>query len=100
MPVMLIGRHFDEPTIYHAAYAFEQSGDWMKMYRPHGGHNEARKRGMPADQPADGRVMLVSLSWTYVMRCVRNSGSWEEWNAGNMATTSVPLGIGEARPSQ
>ena len=29
--VMLIGRHFDEPTIYRAAYAFEQSGDWMKM---------------------------------------------------------------------
>ena len=25
---MLIGRHFDEPTIYKAAYAFEQSGDW------------------------------------------------------------------------
>ena len=29
--VMLIGKHFDEPTIYRAAYAFEQSGDWMKM---------------------------------------------------------------------
>jgi amidase len=29
--MMLIGKHFDEPTIYRAAYAFEQSGDWMKM---------------------------------------------------------------------
>jgi amidase len=29
--VMLIGKHFDEPTIYRAAYAFEQSGDWTKM---------------------------------------------------------------------
>ena len=29
--MMLIGKHFDEPTIYSAAYAFEQSGDWMKM---------------------------------------------------------------------
>jgi amidase len=29
--MMLIGRHFDEPTIYRAAHAFEQSGDWMKM---------------------------------------------------------------------
>jgi amidase len=29
--MMLIGRHFDEPTIYRAAYAFEQAGDWMKM---------------------------------------------------------------------
>ncbi len=26
--MMLVGRHFDEPTIYRAAYAFEQSGDW------------------------------------------------------------------------
>ena len=29
--VMLIGRHFDEPTIYRAAHAFEQSGDWTRM---------------------------------------------------------------------
>jgi amidase len=29
--MMLIGKHFDEPTIYRAAFAFEQSGDWMKM---------------------------------------------------------------------
>ena len=27
--MMLVGKHFDEPTIYRAAYAFEQSGDWM-----------------------------------------------------------------------
>jgi amidase len=27
----LIGRHFDEPTIYRAAHALEQSGDWTKM---------------------------------------------------------------------
>jgi amidase len=26
--LMLVGKHFDEPTIYRAAYAFEQSGDW------------------------------------------------------------------------
>jgi amidase len=29
--LMLVGRHFDEPTIYRAAYAFEQSGDWKMM---------------------------------------------------------------------
>jgi len=25
---MLVGRHFDEATIYRAAAAFERSGDW------------------------------------------------------------------------
>lgn len=30
MGMMLIGRHFDEPTIYRAAHAFEQSVDWTK----------------------------------------------------------------------
>jgi amidase len=29
--LMLVGRHFDEETIYRAAYAFEQAGDWKKM---------------------------------------------------------------------
>jgi amidase len=29
--LMLVGKHFDEPTIYRAAYAFEQSDDWKKM---------------------------------------------------------------------
>lgn len=29
--LMLIGRHFDEMTIYRAAHAFEQSGDWKTM---------------------------------------------------------------------
>ena len=29
--LMLIGKHCDEPTIYRAAYAFEQAGDWKKM---------------------------------------------------------------------
>ena len=29
--MMLVGRHFDEPTIYRAAYAFEQAGDWNQM---------------------------------------------------------------------
>jgi amidase len=28
--MMLVGRHFDEPTIYRAAYAFEQAGDWKR----------------------------------------------------------------------
>ena len=28
---MLVGRHFDEPTIYRAAHAFEQAGDWQRM---------------------------------------------------------------------
>jgi amidase len=28
--LMLIGRHYDETTIYRAAAAFERSGDWMK----------------------------------------------------------------------
>jgi amidase len=26
--LMLVGRHFDEATIYRAANAFERSGDW------------------------------------------------------------------------
>ena len=29
--MMLTGKHFDEPTIYRAAFAFEQSGDWTEM---------------------------------------------------------------------
>jgi amidase len=29
--LMLIGRHFDESTIYRASAAFEQSGDWQGM---------------------------------------------------------------------
>jgi amidase len=29
--LMLVGKHFDESTIYKAAYAFEQSHDWMKV---------------------------------------------------------------------
>jgi amidase len=29
--LMLVGRHFDESTIYRAAHAFEQAGDWKKM---------------------------------------------------------------------
>lgn len=29
--LMLIGKHYDEPAIYRAAHAFEQSGDWKKM---------------------------------------------------------------------
>ena len=29
--MMLIGKHRDESTIYRAAYAFEQSGDWTSM---------------------------------------------------------------------
>ena len=29
--LMLTGRHFDEATVYRAAHAFEQSGDWKRM---------------------------------------------------------------------
>ena len=29
--LMLIGAQYDEPTIYRAAHAFEQSHDWMKV---------------------------------------------------------------------
>lgn len=29
--LMLVGRHFDEPTIYRAAHAFEQAGDWRSL---------------------------------------------------------------------
>jgi len=29
--MMLVGKYFDEPTIYRAAYAFEQAGDWQQM---------------------------------------------------------------------
>lgn len=29
--LMIVGKHFDEPSIYRAGYAFEQSGDWREM---------------------------------------------------------------------
>src|SRR3954464_7723081 len=29
--MMLVGKHWDEPTIYRAAYAFEQAGEWAMM---------------------------------------------------------------------
>ena len=29
--LMLIGKYYDEPTIYRAAAAFEGAGDWTKM---------------------------------------------------------------------
>ncbi|WP_430231709.1 amidase [Nitrosomonas communis] len=29
--LMLVGKHFDEATIYQAAYAFEQATDWKEM---------------------------------------------------------------------
>jgi amidase len=29
--MMLVGKHFDEPTIYRTAYAFEQASDWKQM---------------------------------------------------------------------
>ncbi len=29
--MMLVGKHWDEPTIYRAAAAFEQAGDWRSM---------------------------------------------------------------------
>jgi len=29
--MMLVGRHYEETTIYRAAYAFEDSGDWESM---------------------------------------------------------------------
>lgn len=29
--LMLVGKPFDEPTIYRAAYAFQRSADWTKM---------------------------------------------------------------------
>ena len=29
--LMIVGKHFDEPSIYRAGYAFEQSGDWKKV---------------------------------------------------------------------
>ena len=29
--LQLIGRHFDEATIYRAAHAWEQSGDWKTL---------------------------------------------------------------------
>ncbi|NKB39334.1 MAG: amidase [Gammaproteobacteria bacterium] len=29
--MMLVGKHFDEPTIYRAAHAFEQSFDWLSL---------------------------------------------------------------------
>jgi amidase len=29
--LMLVGKHYDEATIYRAAYAFEQLGNWTKI---------------------------------------------------------------------
>ena len=29
--MMLISKFYDEATIYRAAYAFEQAGDWMAI---------------------------------------------------------------------
>jgi amidase len=29
--VILLAKHFDEPVIYLAAHAFDQSGDWQTM---------------------------------------------------------------------
>ena len=29
--MMLVGKHWDEPTIYRAAHAFEQSADWKQL---------------------------------------------------------------------
>jgi Asp-tRNA(Asn)/Glu-tRNA(Gln) amidotransferase A subunit family amidase len=29
--MMLVGKALDEASIYRAAYAFEQAGDWQKM---------------------------------------------------------------------
>ena len=29
--LMLVGKHFDEPTIYRAAYAFEHAGEWKQL---------------------------------------------------------------------
>jgi amidase len=29
--MMLVGKHWDEATIYRAAYAFEQSVDWTTL---------------------------------------------------------------------
>jgi amidase len=28
---MPVGKHWDEPTVYRAAYAFEQAGEWTMM---------------------------------------------------------------------
>jgi amidase len=29
--MMLVGKYWDEPTIYRTAYAFEQAGDWREL---------------------------------------------------------------------
>jgi amidase len=29
--LMLVGKHWDERTIYRASAAFERSGDWMRF---------------------------------------------------------------------
>jgi amidase len=29
--MMLVGKSYDEATIYRAAYAFEQAGDWKSI---------------------------------------------------------------------
>jgi amidase len=29
--LMLVGRHFDEPTIYRAAFACERMADWKAL---------------------------------------------------------------------
>jgi amidase len=29
--MMLVGRHWDEPTLYRAAFTFEQAEDWTSL---------------------------------------------------------------------
>jgi amidase len=29
--LMLVAKHFDEPAIYRAAFAFERAGNWKEM---------------------------------------------------------------------
>jgi amidase len=51
--MMLIGRHFDEPTIYRAAHSFEQCGDWRSMERAGSATRERRPfRCSPGSGPS------------------------------------------------
>jgi hypothetical protein len=52
--LMLVGRHFDEPTIYRAAFAFERMRDWKAMWAFASNRGQAGK--MQADPALDTRT--------------------------------------------
>ena len=54
--MMLVGKHYDESTIYRAAHAFEQLGDWRNSARGRRGRRSdgARSNPFSSDSCAGG----------------------------------------------